>query len=484
MEKNSPSGYSLAFPAFRRTGELARTGIDFTLALLWWGTLGADLLRLQSPLVCQGTELALWAVYTLVCVALGLDLCWQLWGRERLSFGVGQAALCHEIGRLRLVQHVPLNEIVGITCQAQTAQKPAASRKVLRFFDFSLGSITITTPERVYRLGAGLKQADAERHGRNLLVWCAAGRCQADCAGKQARKDAPGAAARLRYAFNLFLFANLALSLALIALTPFLSWVYLHPAAYPLVDLNAGDAPSDYGIAYRDVTLTTSDGITLSAWYTPSQNGAVLVLAQGYQETRLTELHARFAGHGYGVVSFDYRARGQSGGQLCTLGYHEALDVIAALEFARSQPGVRHVGAWGYSMGAATVIRAAALHPGLEAIAVDSAFATLEDLLNTEIVIPFMRPWFRLAMEWQTGLRMDMGRPIDQIGAISPRPVFIMGGGSDWTVLPDTAQRLYDAAGEPRKLWLEPAAGHNGACHTNLDRCEQKMINFFDSALR
>src|SRR5512138_1865812 len=231
---------------------------------------------------------------------------------------------------------------------------------------------------------------------------------------------------------------------------------YLHPERH----VASGDFLRANGIQFHDIELTTEDGVKLSAWYTPPQNGAVILVAHGYGDKRSEDFYALFASHGYGVIAWDFRAHGKSGGEFSTLGYYETLDAKAALDFALAQPGVEQVGGWGGSMGAVTMIRAAARYPKIEALVADSPFATLEEELNLQIPIPWMRPLIRFFAEREAGISLDQVRPIDDIGLISPRPVFLIQGLDDRMVLLDSGQRLYDAAGEPRQLWLEEGIPH------------------------
>src|SRR5215510_463288 len=143
-----------------------------------------------------------------------------------------------------------------------------------------------------------------------------------------------------------------------------------------------GNTLRKYKIPYQDVDLITEDGIRLSAWYTPPRNGAVILLAHGYGDNRPEWIHAMLAKKGYGVLSWDARAHGESGGEISTIGYLEVLDVRAALDYALAQPGVGHIGAWGGSMGGATLIRAAAEFPEIEALFIDSSFDSLDDEIN------------------------------------------------------------------------------------------------------
>lgn len=254
----------------------------------------------------------------------------------------------------------------------------------------------------------------------------------------------------------------------------------VHP---PRLARPADETPARYGISYREIRLTTSDGLELAGWYTPPENGAVILVAHGYAGTRSAEMHAFFARHGYGVVSWDFRAHGESQGTLSTLGFNETLDVQAALDFVLGQAGVEHIGAWGASMGAATAITAAADREEIEAVVADSAFPTLEEELTFAVPFPVMRPFTRHFAERETGLGVNAVRPIDHIGEISPRAVFLIQGASDPVIPPNSARRLFEAAGEPRRLWIGPDVGHVAMFSAMAEDYERKVIGFFDTTL-
>lgn len=287
-----------------------------------------------------------------------------------------------------------------------------------------------------------------------------------------------------RYWRNLALFTLVALVIAagveIVLLARQAASNYLHP---PRLIRPAEETPALFGIAYQEITLHTSDGLQLAAWYTPSPNGAVILVGHGIAGGRSATMHALFARHGYGVVSWDFRAHGASEGELCTVGYNEVLDVEAALQFARTQPDVQHIGIWGGSMGAVTAIRAAARHPDLEAVVADSAFTSLTEELNTIVYFPPLRPLIRFFAEREAGVRLAQVSPVDDIKSISPRPIFLIQGGADTIVPPHAAERLYTAAGEPRSLWLAPGAAHLAASTVYPDEYERRVCEFFDAAL-
>ena len=95
-------------------------------------------------------------------------------------------------------------------------------------------------------------------------------------------------------------------------------------------------APPQLGSSTREVTLATQDGLTLHASYTPSRNGAGVVL---FPDRRGTAAHARMlARHGYGVLSVDMRGYGVSDGDRNAFGWGATPDINAAVAFSLVDP--------------------------------------------------------------------------------------------------------------------------------------------------
>ena len=282
-----------------------------------------------------------------------------------------------------------------------------------------------------------------------------------------------------RIGFAIFLSLVLTITGTLVMFSYQQTQSYLHPARQAVSE----DPLNTYGIEPQHIELFTEDNVKLAAWYTPPKNGTVILVAHGYGDVRSPDYYLLFVQNGYGVLAWDFRAHGESGGEFSSLGYYEVLDAKAALDFALDQPGVEHIGAWGGSMGAVTMIRATAQFPEIEALVADSPFVTLEDEMNLRITLSPMRPLIRFFAERATGASFDMVRPVDDIAKISPRPVFIIQGMEDAMVPLDSAQRLYDAAGEPRQLWLENDVWHLGMFVQYKEKYTEQVIGFFDSYL-
>jgi fermentation-respiration switch protein FrsA (DUF1100 family) len=285
---------------------------------------------------------------------------------------------------------------------------------------------------------------------------------------------------RLQYWQKIFLAVIITFVLAFSVLIVWFSYgqaqSYLHPARnYATSDLLVAN-----NIGYQDIELRTEDGIKLSAWYTPPQNGGLILVAHGYGDKRPEDFYVLFASRGYGVLAWDFRAHGKSGGEFSSLGYYEVCDVKAALDYALAQPGVKHVGAWGGSMGAVTMIRAAAQYPEIEALVADSPFSTLEEEFNMRVPFPVIRPLIRFFAEMESGVSMDLVRAVDDIHEISPRPVYIIQGLGDTMIPLDSAQRIFDAAGEPKFLLTEADVPHLNMNAYYRERYAKRVIQFFD----
>jgi len=265
--------------------------------------------------------------------------------------------------------------------------------------------------------------------------------------------------------------------------TVLLGFVEVNNALHPPRIIPPGNTLRKYKIPYQSLDLITKDGIRLSAWYTPPRNGVVILLAHGYGDNRPEWVHQILAKEGYGVMSWDARAHGESDGEISTIGYLEVLDVRAALDYVLAQPHVKHIGAWGGSMGGATLIRAAADFPEIEALWIDSSFASLDAEFDFLVPYPVINPLAKALAQIETGVDINEIDPLKDIAKISPRPVYIVHGTGDTVAPPDAGRKLYEAAGEPHFLWEADGIQHLMIYLDNPGRYKRRLLEFFDEWL-
>ncbi len=228
--------------------------------------------------------------------------------------------------------------------------------------------------------------------------------------------------------------------LVVVAVSLLLVYANTHPPKYPLFM-----PPSAYKADYEDVVFTSEDGVTLKGWLVkpshPRQPSPAIIICHGLgaNKSDFTELAAALSRRGYAVLLFDFRAHGESGGSRSSLGYHEQDDVLAAFGFLKARPGIDagKIGIFGFSMGGASAILAAARSNGFRAVVADSAFANLRDLARSAIaaiyhlpVFPFL-PLTVLGYDLYFQTSIDAVSPAKAIADISPTPILIIAGEGD-----------------------------------------------------
>ncbi len=232
--------------------------------------------------------------------------------------------------------------------------------------------------------------------------------------------------------------------------------------------------PGDAGLDYRDVTLATADGLHLAAWYVPaSAPGApTVLLAHGLQDSKWTLLRLIPWLHeaGYNVMAFDFRGHGDSDKRPTTVGREEVLDVQAALDWLEAEGACDKVAALGQSLGAAALVNTAAIDNRLDALILDSLFAEWKNVDYAK--------GYRLPPQW---LVPGVPNPIEVIRRVHV-PVFIIHGTADILVGVDHAERLYQAANEPKFLWINDS-GHAWSAWTYPDLYQQKVLEFLETVL-
>lgn len=256
------------------------------------------------------------------------------------------------------------------------------------------------------------------------------------------------------------------------------------------------ERPEDYGMVSEEVAVTTADGLALYGWYIPGQNGATVMVQHGSPGGRQDGLFEAelLNRHGYNVLMGSYRAHDESDGELITFGYHELKDMAAWHQYLETRDDVdpAAIGLFGESMGGGTSILYVAQNEDIKALATASAFAltqaTVENFIDYELDLPdWITPILaRLIVFWaerEAGMKTEVLDTEAVIDQISPRPVLIIQGGNEDKISPDSGQRLYDAAGEPKELWFVPEAGHVNFEKFRPEEYEQRLLAFYDQYL-
>ncbi|MGE5127804.1 MAG: alpha/beta hydrolase [Betaproteobacteria bacterium] len=241
---------------------------------------------------------------------------------------------------------------------------------------------------------------------------------------------------------------------------------------------NAGLTPASFGLASQDVTIRSSDGVPIRGWWVPadSPKGSV-VMVHGLNRSRI-EMVRRVPfvhGAGWNALVIDLRHHGASGGFATTFGAKEKEDVKASARFARERsPGP--VVLWGVSLGAASVVLAAADDTQVAGVICDSSYRSLADTVRHHLVLfRSFRWWLRIVPVWPVAdeVLFWMGRragfdpaAIDVRAAaahLAGRPALFVANSEDWRMPKEIAFDLQAAVGQGADVLVVPGRSHGGA---------------------
>ncbi len=260
--------------------------------------------------------------------------------------------------------------------------------------------------------------------------------------------------------------------------------------------------PLVYDLSYESVRFRSRDGVELSGWmistddmYRPHGRKpprGIVVLCHGVDSTRNAMLPVARMLHknGFATLLFDFRARGESGGNRCTIGFREVDDLLAALDLVRNRSDLSDlpVGVLGESMGGAVAIMGAARNPEVAGVVAESPFAVLTHALDNHFrsafgpAGPILGAPARWIGERLIGCPCDNVVPLREIPQISPRPILLIQDSDDQLCPPTETEALMNAAQIPKELWTVPDSGHIGARLAQPEEYEKRVVEFFTRA--
>jgi fermentation-respiration switch protein FrsA (DUF1100 family) len=222
----------------------------------------------------------------------------------------------------------------------------------------------------------------------------------------------------------------------------------------------------------EEVSFVAADGLTLSGWYVDAPGSdSVVIVCHGSGANKanfLPFLEVVCSGGRFSGLIFDFRGHGESDGHTTSFGLHEVRDIKAAVDWLKQarEPRAVHVYGIGSSMGAMALVRAAAVDDRIEAIILDSCFVSAEILVHDfakrlPVLGPLMAEVGKASASfWSDGSIADIDG-VEAIKGLSPRPVFLIHGENDLFIDRYHAELLFEAAHEPKSLWIGPGAHSN-----------------------
>ncbi|MDX9973746.1 MAG: alpha/beta fold hydrolase [FCB group bacterium] len=243
---------------------------------------------------------------------------------------------------------------------------------------------------------------------------------------------------------------------------------------------------------YSTHTIPSTNGVNLEAWYIPRRGAsAIIVMFHGYGSSKssLLDESAAFRALGYGTLLVDLRGSGGSTGSVTTLGYREADDVAAGVDYARTLEPGKPVFVYGSSMGAVAVLRALAVKGVRPAGAVlecpfDTMLSAIKNRFRMMHVPAF--PAAHLVVLWG-GVQFGYNAFEHDARAYAAKvhvPVLLIGGGDDARVTVDQLKSVYASLAGPKQLEIFEDAGHGGYLKDDARRWRRIVGDFIKSKER
>jgi uncharacterized protein len=273
------------------------------------------------------------------------------------------------------------------------------------------------------------------------------------------------------------------------------------------------DPTKTLGLQFQPVSFVTSDRHHIAGWWIPATaaqgsdlrsprgrrtsttSDRTVIVCHGMtgDKSKQLSLVRPFVPRGYNVLVFDFRAHGDSDGQLFSYGDVERRDVLAAVRWLRNvRPAQsRHIYGVGVDTGGAALIAAAADESvegqSIEAVAVYGTFDSLPRWTHAVMRDRFAQPLRflldRIALPLagaQVGADLSNFCPAELAQHLWPRPILVIHGARDYLVDFDRGVGLFDAAGQPKdRLWISDEDHAQPIRDANIGR---QVREFFDTA--
>lgn len=249
---------------------------------------------------------------------------------------------------------------------------------------------------------------------------------------------------------------------------------YQHGSVFmPDEEPDGGWDPSDF-IEVEDAWFEAPDGPRLHGWwigrpkavgtvlYCHGSSGSIAHRVGIFRELRAARMN---------VFAFDYRGYGESTGTPSERGLYT--DVRAAYDHLVGPLGrsPEEIVLFGHSLGGAVAIDGA-LDRSVAGLVVESSFTDIKEMARA------LHPQIPLHLIARNGFRS-----IGKVGEITVPKLFIHGT-EDETVPLEIGRRLYEAAAEPKELYVVEGAGHNDvhlhggrAFRRHLTRFRRRCLN-------
>ena len=217
---------------------------------------------------------------------------------------------------------------------------------------------------------------------------------------------------------------------------------------FPTTDVR--DAAERTGGLMQTVTYRTEDGLEISAWFHPQQDGLPTLVrfhGNGGQHGDRAGSMQPYMARGYGVLLAGYRGYGGNPGRPTETGLYA--DGRAALAWLAGQ-GIedREIVLYGESLGTGVAVQMATEH-AVAGLILEAPFTSAVDIGQAAY------RWLPVRL-----LMWDRFDNLSKVGQVA-MPLLLIHGEADPVIAARFGRRLFDAANEPKTALFVSGGGHS-----------------------
>ena len=245
-------------------------------------------------------------------------------------------------------------------------------------------------------------------------------------------------------------------------------------------------------VSSQEVAVSTSRGKLSATQYEPISADAdapwaiVFHGGLGTDRTQVTDIACMLSLNGYRVLTPDLYAHGASDGDASTLGFGDAQDVLAWIDYAQKTQMSARIVLFGQDEGAAAVLTAACgdLSASVAAVAADSACSNGEVRMIELAGVDehsLQAKLLGLVFKRKTGAKDTI---LSETISAAKTPLLLIHGTGDQDVPAWHGEDIALAAGENAKLLFIEGAGHGLSRYVKEETYYDALLAFYEAALQ
>lgn len=234
------------------------------------------------------------------------------------------------------------------------------------------------------------------------------------------------------------------------------------------------------------IEISSEYGYKLKGFWFDNHSTKTIIICHGYTYSLYGSVKYMdmFLNRGFNVLIYNHRYHGSSGGDICSLGYYEKVDLKACVDYVKNRLGEDSIiGTHGESMGAATALMHASIDDRIAFVIADCPFESVYEQFKYRLKVEYKLPAFPILNFSNLFFKLKINTfykdiaPIKVIKSIK-QPVLFIHGDSDLYIPPSHSKHMFALKEGVKELYIAKGADHAEAFMTDKELYVKKVNSF------